>query len=106
MAEYDTDPVWDEGGGIELASLPLSQELSDELRTWGEEYFYNDGRSPFESFEAEKNWVVRGKKLADRVQQELGAGYAVSYGEQMPKPPKQTKKRVAKKRWRYKTRKR
>lgn len=88
-ADWKCWPTWtvNESGAVDNpapADLGLSGGLSTELIAWSEAYdaIFNEDYPPdtaFPSPEAERAWVERGRVLADRMAEELGAGTEVRY---------------------------
>ncbi|UOO81474.1 hypothetical protein LVJ83_11050 [Uruburuella testudinis] len=94
MADYFCSPVWDDssnykteylgGYNIELTSLPISLQLIKELEQWAACFddilvTHAPQLSDFESPQDEDNFHQRGRELADKLQNELGADYVVRY---------------------------
>ena len=78
-------PLWDAEGLLPEEpewlrdALNLSQRLIDDLSRWGFDMIELDaapGRRPREAYEA---LDVRGRELAQRLQQEVGSRYSVTY---------------------------
>lgn len=68
----------------EVTSLPLSADLQNQFLEWDEEYqdTFNQSdplASCFASQQAEKDHALRGRNLAQRLQDELGDDYEVDY---------------------------
>jgi hypothetical protein len=96
---WDETPLWDvtrgaEEGAIEPSDLPISEHLVEAIKEWHREFFrlhaaIADDRDDAErapddervDSEAERRWRNHGRSLANRLQQELGAGYEVIYLE-------------------------
>ena len=86
--EYLAGPIFcpDLGnmGHIEVNDLPISNQLKFEIIEWDKNYqaTFNSDYPPdsgFGSHEAELLHVAEGRKLAKRLQEELGSGYIIEY---------------------------
>ena len=86
MADYHCFPLWeasdDEIGNIDPSSLPLSQQLRDDLITWAQLYdqtlnLEDPMNSGFASSRAEDDFKAAGRDLAKRMRTELGGAYRV-----------------------------
>lgn len=86
MCDYFAYPIWDDEfatGDMDLASLPLSASLVEELMEWSD-YFdrmlnWDDPRIHYWTEASQTAFDIRGRGLAARVAVELGSGYAVRY---------------------------
>lgn len=75
MADYDAFPLWPEAG------LLLSDELRRQLVQWGRDYtdtLRSNGYA-WPSTAVQTHWNERGRRLAARVQHELGTDYEVVF---------------------------
>jgi hypothetical protein len=84
MADYSADPLWDRspggGGMIPLDELSISLELGRDLRSWADRHddaLGDEFRWPSEAERAE--WTAAGKRLAERLQEELAGAAVVTY---------------------------
>ena len=88
MADYQSYPLWgttlEEFGDIPPDSLPISLSLKSSLEEWAERY--NDtmniddpASSGFKNKGDEKLFINDGRKLAERLQVELGNAYEIIY---------------------------
>lgn len=81
--DYSADPVWDDTGMAELSRLPLSDRLRGELRQWAREWEelmgVRDSRYAIVDEPGHQAWEERGRRLAERLQSELGNSYEVEY---------------------------
>jgi hypothetical protein len=71
-------------GHVNVEDLPISEELKIEILLWDEEYqaTYNSAYPPDSGFESTIHKAAhsrKGAELAERLQDELGEGYAVEY---------------------------
>ena len=78
MADYSAFPVWGDGGMIDPGDLPVPDALRADLAAWNEEFdaTWPDGWSSDAAFVA---WRAVGRRLAARLQLELGDGVVVLY---------------------------
>ncbi len=84
MWDYGAEnPVWNRHGGIGLESLGLSTELCAALRRWSAaltEEMWEVIQTDDEELTAEARRLDdEGRRLAERVQAELGNRYAIRY---------------------------
>lgn len=90
--EYDCDPIWEihsEGPSTCTSpeALPISKELAKELQDWGDEYrdFFINTETVFEekpvSKDKQYDYLERGRRLAQRLQIELGTEAKVTFKE-------------------------
>ena len=86
--EYLAGPIFcsvpDRMGHIDVDELPISQELKAQINLWDNEYqatFNSDypPKSGFSSNEVVIRHIVEGKRLAQKLQQELENDYIVEY---------------------------
>jgi len=86
MTDYECHPLWhigpDEVGDIDPATLPVSNELKADLAQWAEAYDQTLDRddppnSGFESEALEAEFIAQGRRLAERLREELGADFIV-----------------------------
>ena len=86
MADYQCWPLWEASpgkfGDIDPASLPISDSLRAELLEWKKRFdsilnLDDPASSRFPDAAAEQEFKRMGAALAERLQQELGAGYEV-----------------------------
>jgi hypothetical protein len=88
LSDYDCFPVWRPGPAsvenVDPATLPVSRELADALMRWAEEYdatlnqeYPADSGFPLER--DRRDFLERGRQLADRLARELGPGWRVTY---------------------------
>lgn len=97
-AEYGTYAVWITESGNSLPEtvtarqardrydLPLSDVLCDSIHEWDEEFqeTYCDEYPPWGGFpdqETANRWLALGRKLAERLRQEIGPEISVEYDE-------------------------
>ena len=88
LASYRTQPIFDIGeeyGPVDLADLPISRRLSDEIASWDAAYqlTFNDDYPPDSAFPNagdKKLHKEEGLRLAHALQRELGEGYLIRYG--------------------------
>jgi len=86
MADHGASPLWAEAGpsvlgSTELDSLPLSQGLRDRPRARSIEYDRHALQRRWS--ELMTDWNDRGRRLAQQVAAELGAGWRVVYGNEI-----------------------
>lgn len=77
--DYFAYPVWERtpgasGGSVDPGSLPISDELRNQLAQCADEYEATDG-----AVQSTIGWTERGAELARRMQHELGEGYSITY---------------------------
>ena len=86
MADYHCYPLWDMSqgnyGDIDPASLPISIKLKEDLIKWSEIYnntldLDNPQKAGFKDNEDEEIFKLEGKRLAERLKEELGEEYIV-----------------------------
>jgi hypothetical protein len=89
MAEYSAPPLWDRSPGgfgpIELADLPLSEELRGRLQDWADRY----DALPTQNFEwlspsHEEDFIATGIALATELRRQLGDEVEVIYRHDGP----------------------
>ncbi|NUT18747.1 MAG: hypothetical protein HOV77_06145 [Hamadaea sp.] len=88
MPEYGCYPLWLNGVDISPHDFPLSTELRDELLSWSEEYdstldIDNPADSGFVTVGQKVDFAERGKRLAERVKEELGLDWRVVYFDEI-----------------------
>ncbi|HUS34868.1 MAG TPA: hypothetical protein VM680_05910 [Verrucomicrobiae bacterium] len=85
-ADYQCWPLWEASpgkyGDINPASLPISDALRADLLEWKSRFdsilnWDDPGSSGFADAAAEQEFKRMGAALAERLQQELGAGFEV-----------------------------
>ena len=88
MADYDCSPLWEQTetgmDNIDPENLPISQGLRDALNAWAHRYNNtldrNDPcRSGFPIPEAEAAFNADGQALLDRLKEELGQEYTLTF---------------------------
>ena len=89
MADYFCHPLWHDGGvevgDIDPASLPISDALKNDLGAWARAFDaildMDDpaNKGGFESPQARDDFAARGASLAQRLRDELGAGWEIAY---------------------------
>jgi hypothetical protein len=91
MADYQCFPLWleDDLVNINPYDLPLSANLTIELKAWAEWYdstlnFANPVESGFTTASDHTNFVIQGKHLAQALVLEIGDKYTVVYFEDPP----------------------
>jgi hypothetical protein len=81
--DHHADPVWDDGGMVDLDHLPISGGLRDDLRSWARQWEdllgVRDQRYAVVDDAAHAAWRRRGRALALWLQAELGDGHRVEY---------------------------
>ena len=85
MADYDCWPLWEQGSNeynVDPAYLPISDDLRADLLQWGDAYDatlnrHDPARSGFSDPEAEGEWKLRGKSLANRLREEIGRDHEI-----------------------------
>ena len=81
--DYGADPVWDDMGMAHLGELPLSDRLRAELRQWAAEWEelmgVRESRYAIVDEPGHTAWETQGRRLAERLQAELGNTYEVEY---------------------------
>ena len=81
--DYAADPVWADTGMMDLDNLPVSVPLVTALRAWARDWETLMGveTSRYEIVDAvaEETWQRDGRRLARRLQTELGSTYRVEY---------------------------
>ena len=92
MADYFCFPLWHDGGAeagdIDPASLPIDDALKRDLDAWARAFDaildMDDpaNKGGWESPQACADFAAQGARLAQRLRDELGPGWAVAY-----KPP-------------------
>lgn len=94
LADYDCYPLWLVGDdvykNISPDSLPISADLADSLDSWAMEYTATLNRddprlSGFPSNAAKRDFVHRGLNLAERLEEELGGAFDVTYYDAVQK---------------------
>ncbi len=81
--DHHADPVWDDGGMVDLDRLPISGGLRDDLRSWAREWedllgVYEHRYAVLDEA-AHEAWRRHGRTLAVRLQAELGDRHRVEY---------------------------
>lgn len=89
MADYFCHPLWHDGGlevgDIDPASLPISDALKTDLDAWARAFDaildMDDpaNKGGFESPQARDDFAACGASLAQRLREELGAGWEIAY---------------------------
>ncbi|MCG7781909.1 hypothetical protein [Lelliottia amnigena] len=88
MADYQCHPLWgmepDDFGDISPDDLPISLELKNNLHDWAARYdltlnMDDPASSGFENEMMESVFIEDGRKLAIKLQEELGSSYNVVY---------------------------
>jgi hypothetical protein len=80
MAEYSADPIWTDAGEVDLQSLPISDRLRRDLRTWADLFDTLPAtKFRFQTPGGRKGFNQTGRQLAHRLEQELGHAYTVEY---------------------------
>lgn len=79
--DYCADPVWaDDGGMVDLDTLPISARLRDALRDWAREWERLLGKKfVVREKDAYAAWLTAGRRLARDLERELGDGWSVDY---------------------------
>lgn len=87
MADYQCHPLWDVSpemyGDVDPNTLPISADLIQQLADWAREFdetlnMSDPASSGFKSAEAEAAFKVKGVKIAEQLQKELGADFLIS----------------------------
>lgn len=88
MADYQCHPLWgvqpDDFGDISPDGLPISLELKKSLHDWATRYdltlnMDDPASSGFDSKKLESLFIEDGRKLAIKLQEELGINYNIVY---------------------------
>ena len=88
QADFRCYPVWKDDNGLWLdvdpASLPISEGLASDFNEWAAAYdaTFNEEYPPDSGFAdqaAEDAFLATGRRLANRLAQELGADAQVDY---------------------------
>jgi len=84
-AEYFAHPLWERTPGeaptdVDPASLPLSDELIEGLRSWNEDFQdIAQTKYAFATSHERQQWEARGRALAQSLRDELGDDYCIEY---------------------------
>lgn len=80
-ADYGSDAIWCNkcGWNLDIYYIPLSQELKQELENWVENYSNSVVEESEYVYEVSQQHNRNGLKLLEKVQNELGVKYTVSY---------------------------
>lgn len=81
--DYGADPVWNETRMVALESLVVSDALVTALRGWAREWEALMGvevaRYEIVDVVAHEAWQGKGRRLAERLQRELGSAYSIEH---------------------------
>ncbi len=86
-ADYQCHPLWDmtpqQYGDIDPDSLPISQNLKQQLAQWSRSYdrtlnMADPARSGFENAESEAEFIKAGHELAQKLRNELGPDITIT----------------------------
>ena len=80
MADYSADPIWTAAGEVDLDTLPISDRLRRDLRTWADIFDTLPAtKFRFQAPGGRSGFNQTGRQLARRLEQELGHAYTVEY---------------------------
>lgn len=82
MPDYECWPLWEEGENLDPATLPLSKTLQGRLLAWATVFdgsldWDDPGHSPPMAPEVKAAFLEEGRRLAEDLAEELGAGWRI-----------------------------